>query len=169
MSILDSPQTTQLQLRPGIIELNWGQPDPELLPKEAVSSAAAAVLARMGGDALSYGAAAGAGPLLAWLRAHIARTEQPAVTADEIAITAGNSDAIDQVCTLFTQAGDVVLVESPSYHLALRIMRDHPLRLVPVAARWMVSRPKCRFRRSSVFISSASRTRVVLVSNKLCC
>ena len=134
MSILDSPQTTQLQLRPGIIELNWGQPDPELLPKEAVSSAAAAVLARVGGDALSYGAAAGAGPLLAWLRAHIARTEQPAVTADEIAITAGNSDAIDQVCTLFTQAGDVVLVESPSYHLALRIMRDHPLRLVPVAA-----------------------------------
>ena len=133
MSILDSPQTTQLQLRPGIIELNWGQPDPELLPKEAVSSAAAAVLARVGGDALSYGAAAGAGPLLAWLRAHIARTEQPAVTADEIAITAGNSDAIDQVCTLFTQAGDVVLVESPSYHLALRIMRDHPLRLVPVA------------------------------------
>ena len=133
MSILDSPQTTQLQLRPGIIELNWGQPDPELLPKEAVSSAAAAVLARVGGDALSYGAAAGAGPLLAWLRAHIAQTEPQAVAADEIAITAGNSDAIDQVCTLFTQAGDVVLVESPSYHLALRIMRDHPLRLVPVA------------------------------------
>ncbi|MDA1217167.1 MAG: PLP-dependent aminotransferase family protein [Chloroflexi bacterium] len=133
VSILDSPQTTQLQLRPGIIELNWGQPDPELLPKEAVSSAAAAVLARVGGDALSYGAAAGAGPLLAWLRAHIAQTEPQAVAADEIAITAGNSDAIDQVCTLFTQAGDVVLVESPSYHLALRIMRDHPLRLVPVA------------------------------------
>ncbi|RLT46859.1 MAG: PLP-dependent aminotransferase family protein [Chloroflexi bacterium] len=131
--MLDSPQTTQLQLRPGIIELNWGQPDPELLPKEAVSSAAAAVLARVGGDALSYGAAAGAGPLLAWLRAHIAQTEPQAVAADEIAITAGNSDAIDQVCTLFTQAGDVVLVESPSYHLALRIMRDHPLRLVPVA------------------------------------
>ena len=133
VSILDSPQTTQLQLRPGIIELNWGQPDPELLPKEAVSSAAAAVLARVGGDALSYGAAAGAGPLLAWLRAHIAQTEPQAVAADEIAITAGNSDAIDQVCTLFTQAGDVVLVESPSYHLALRIMRDRPLRLVPVA------------------------------------
>lgn len=133
MSILDSPQTTQLQLRPGIIELNWGQPDPALLPKEAVSSAAAAVLARVGGDALSYGAAAGAGPLLAWLRAHLAQTEPQAVAADEIAITAGNSDAIDQVCTLFTQAGDVVLVESPSYHLALRIMRDHPLRLVPVA------------------------------------
>ena len=91
------------------------------------------MLARVGGDALSYGAAAGAGPLLAWLRAHIAQTEPQAVAADEIAITAGNSDAIDQVCTLFTQAGDVVLVESPSYHLALRIMRDHPLRLVPVA------------------------------------
>jgi DNA-binding transcriptional MocR family regulator len=133
MFILDSPQTTQLQLRPGIIELNWGQPDPELLPKEAVSSAAAAVLARAGGDALSYGAAAGAGPLLAWLRVHLEQTEPQAVAADEIAITAGNSDAIDQICTLFTQAGDVVLVESPSYHLALRIMRDHPLRLVPVA------------------------------------
>ncbi len=27
-----------------------------------------------------------------------------------------------------------VLVESPTYHLAVRIMRDHPIELVPVAA-----------------------------------
>lgn len=132
MSMLDSPQSTQLVLRPGIIELNWGHPDPALLPVEAVSRAAAAMLGKMGGDALAYGAAGGAGPLMAWLRDRIKQTEGQTITLDEIVITAGNSDAVDQICTLFTSPGDVVMVESPTYHLALRIMNDHPLTLVSV-------------------------------------
>ena len=132
MRMLDIPQSTQLVLRPGFIELNWGQPDPALLPVEAVGRAAAAMLGKMGGDALSYGAASGAGPLLAWICDRIRQTEGQIVPLDEIVITAGNSDAVDQICTLFTRPGDVVLVESPTYHLALRIMNDHPVTLVPV-------------------------------------
>lgn len=46
--------------------------------------------------------------------------------------TGGTSLAIDQLCTLLTKPGDVVLVESPTYHLAVRILRDHPLELHPV-------------------------------------
>jgi DNA-binding transcriptional MocR family regulator len=132
MSRLDIPQSTQLVLRPGVIELNWGQPDPTLLPVEAMSRAAAAMLGKMGGDALSYGAATGAGPLLAWIRERIQQTEGQTISLAEIITTAGNSDSVDQICTLFTQPGDVVMVESPTYHLALRIMNDHPLSLVPV-------------------------------------
>jgi DNA-binding transcriptional MocR family regulator len=49
-------------------------------------------------------------------------------------ITGGVSQALDQICTLCTKPGDVVLVESPTYHLAIRILRDHPLELVPVPA-----------------------------------
>jgi len=58
------------------------------------------------------------------------------LTLDECIGTAGNSDAIDQVCTLFTEPGDVALVESPTYHLGLKILRDHrlDLRAVPVDA-----------------------------------
>lgn len=132
MSFLDIPQSTQLILRPGIIELSWGQPDPALLPVEQVSRATVAMLAQMGGDALSYGASAGAGSLIAWIRKRIQRLEGQPLSNNEIVISAGNSDAVDQICTLFTRPGDVVLVESPTYHLALRIIHDHGLNIVPV-------------------------------------
>ena len=49
-------------------------------------------------------------------------------------ITGGNSLGLDQLLTLCTAPGDIVLVESPTYHLAVRILRDHPLTLIPVPA-----------------------------------
>ena len=47
-------------------------------------------------------------------------------------MTAGASQALDLICTLYTQPGDVVFVEEPSYFLALRIFADHRLRVVGV-------------------------------------
>jgi DNA-binding transcriptional MocR family regulator len=49
-------------------------------------------------------------------------------------VTGGVSQALDMVCTLLTRPGDVVLVESPVYFVAPRILRDHGLELVPVPA-----------------------------------
>ena len=47
-------------------------------------------------------------------------------------VTAGASSALDLICTLYTRCGDAILVEEPSYFLALRIFEDHGLRAVPV-------------------------------------
>jgi DNA-binding transcriptional MocR family regulator len=126
--------TIQLVRRPGIIELGWGHPNAALLPVAGLREAAAAALDRWGADALNYGADQGAGPLLAWLSERIARTEGRAPALSEIMITGGVSQALDQICTLCTQPGDIALVESPTYHLAIRILRDHPLQLIPVPA-----------------------------------
>jgi len=131
--MLDIP-TIQLVRRPGIIELGWGHPNAALLPVAGMRAAAAAALDRWGADALNYGADQGAGPLLAWLSDRIARTESRAPAPNEIMITGGVSQALDQICTLCTQPGDIALVESPTYHLAIRILRDHPLQLIPVPA-----------------------------------
>jgi 2-aminoadipate transaminase len=125
--------STQLSLRPGIFELNWGQPDPRLLPVDAVKQGALRVLEEHGMEALSYGKEAGPQALLDWLRARVQHNEGVEPGAGETLVSAGNSDGLDQVCTLFTQPGDVAMVESPTYHLALAIMRDHPLELQPVA------------------------------------
>lgn len=122
----------QLSLRPGIHELNWGQPDPRLLPVRALREAAARLLDEAGMEALSYGSQAGPESLLGWLQTRIERNEGQPVPREEITVTAGNSDALDQIATLFARAGDVALVESPAYHLALWILRDHGLELVPV-------------------------------------
>ncbi|MDQ2995695.1 MAG: PLP-dependent aminotransferase family protein [Chloroflexota bacterium] len=131
--MLDLP-TIQLIRRPGIIELGWGHPNAALLPVDGMRQAAADALDRWGADALNYGADQGAGPLLAWLTDRIARTESRAPAIDEIMITGGVSHALDQICTLCTQPGDIALVESPTYHLAIRILRDHPLELIAVPA-----------------------------------
>lgn len=128
--VLPSIQLTQ---RDGIIDLSWGHPDPTLLPVEAMQRAAQTALATFGADALAYGADRGNGPLLAWLRERIGAAEGRLPSYEQLTLTGGISQALDQVCTLCTQPGDVVLVESPTYHLAVRILRDHPLELLPLA------------------------------------
>lgn len=124
--------STQMVRRAGFIEFAWGQPDPDLLPVEALQRAAAETLTQAGEQALAYGAPAGPGPLLDWLRARIQRVENIPLAEDEIATTGGNSEGLDQICTLHTRPGDRVLVEAPTYHLAVRILRDHALELSAV-------------------------------------
>jgi DNA-binding transcriptional MocR family regulator len=128
----DTSPVTQMVLREGFWEFGWGQPDPDLLPVAAVRSAMDAALDAWGPTMLGYGAAEGARPLRSWIRARVLEREGLVLEPGECITSAGNSDAIDQICTLFTTPGDTVVVESPTYHLALRIMRDHGLDLQPV-------------------------------------
>ncbi len=122
----------QLALRPGIIDLGWGHPDPALLPLEAIRHASNRALERLGLETLQYGHAAGPGPLLEYLMTWIESREGRVPADDEIMVTGGNSHGLDQLLTLCTTPGDTILVESPTYHLAVRILHDHPLNLVPV-------------------------------------
>ncbi len=125
--------TLQVRHRPGIIELGPGQPDPALLPVRAVRDAVDATLEADGVAALSYGAAAGPGRLREWLAAWVGQREGRLLQPGEVLITGGASSALAHVCQAFTAAGDVVLCESPTYHLAARTLRDHRLSPVGVA------------------------------------
>jgi DNA-binding transcriptional MocR family regulator len=123
---------TQNALRPEFVELAFGEPDPRLLPVGAVRRAAAAALDRHGPAAIAYGSSQGPRELRAALAERIAAHEAVPLEADEIVVTGGNSQALDQVLTVFTAPGDVVLVEVPTYNLALLTMRDHPVDVVGV-------------------------------------
>jgi 2-aminoadipate transaminase len=120
--------------RAGIIELVFGEPDPALLPGADIGRACAAMLAGGRTAALPYGANEGPQELRRLIAARIAAIEGRDVPEGEIAVTGGNSLAFDQVLTRFTAPGDTVLVERPTYILALDILRDHPVDLeaVPV-------------------------------------
>lgn len=124
--------TIQRNIKAGVIDLGWGQPDPKLLPVQEMQRASETALRTFGWQMLDYGAEAGAGPLLDYLRQRIERNEGRALTSDQIIVTAGNSDALDQICTFRTNPGDMVLVEAPTYHLAVKILRDHHLDIVAV-------------------------------------
>ena len=122
----------QFERREGIIDLGWGHPDPALLPVNELRAAVARVLDRYGADALNYGYAAGPGPFREWVAARLAAVDERAPGPEAVVASAGNSQALDQIATLFAAPGDAVLVENPTYHLAVRILRDHPVELVPV-------------------------------------
>lgn len=124
-----------MTFRPNFIEMMWGQPDPNLLAVEAMQRASADAFQRWGAQTLHYGHFNGPGPLIEWLCERIQTHEQTEISPDEMLITGGNSLGLDQLLTLHTQANDVVFVESPTYYIAIHILRDHPhLTLMPVPA-----------------------------------
>lgn len=123
---------TQHYLRPGITELTWGHPDLALFPTEALARAADLTLARPDRAALCYGADQGPGSLIEQLCLWLGRSEAHAPRPDQIFIAGGLSQGLDLLCTLYTSPGDPILVDAPTYHLALRVFRDHRLELIPV-------------------------------------
>jgi len=118
--------------RAGVTELAWGHPDPRFLPVRALRAAADRALRRYGPDALGYGRPAGPPPLIEMVRSRLAKIDARSPAADEVVITAGSSQGLDQIATLLMDPGDVALVEAPTYHLAIKLLRDHPVQLVPV-------------------------------------
>ena len=117
-----------------LLDMTWGHPAPALLPAEALQQAVTKALADGGLTALPYGAEQGYGRLIELLCARIGHLEGVAPPPTRLAITGGISQAIDHLCTLLTKPGDIALVEAPTYHLALRILRDRGLRMVAVPA-----------------------------------
>lgn len=110
-------------------DLTWGHPDPTLLPVDELAAAAERVLTDRPWRWLSYGTAAGAGRLREVLAARL--TDQgAATTATEVVLTYGASHGLGLALGVLGDPGDVVLVEQPTYFLAMAIVADRHLRLV---------------------------------------
>jgi 2-aminoadipate transaminase len=113
----------------GVIDLTWGHPDPSGLATDVVADATTSVLAAEGWKVLTYGAPAGAMVVREAIAEHDTAVDHP-TEADEVLITGGSSGGLDLILSLRAVPGDVVFVEQPTYFLALRIFRDHGLRVV---------------------------------------
>ncbi len=122
----------QYDLRSGIIEFRAGHPDLALMPAEGLIEASRMVLEREAPQALSYGAEQGPTCLIQQLSAWLERAEGEKPLAEQMMITGGASQALDMLCLLLTEPGDIALVQSPTYHLAQRVMHDHRLELVSI-------------------------------------
>lgn len=126
-----TPQSTaQYSPQAGVIDFGIGQPDPSLLPLELMRDAAADRLGDGDPSYLAYGAEQGDALFRQALAGFLSQQLADQVDADELFVTAGVSSALDLLCTLYTQPGDTVFVEEPSYFLALRIFADHKLEVV---------------------------------------
>jgi 2-aminoadipate transaminase len=115
-----------------IINFGKGQPSLPLLPLSAWRTATDHCLAQGDASLLQYGADEGDADFRASLAQFLSRRYATPVTAAELVVSAGASQALDLVCTRFTRPGDTIFVEAPTYFLALDIFRDHGLQVVGI-------------------------------------
>jgi DNA-binding transcriptional MocR family regulator len=123
---------TQITLPSGFIDLGMGNPDLNLLPMDLLHQSAEAHFAVGDPRALQYGAEQGDGFFRLALGDFLTKAYGSSVDPHLLFITTGVSSALDLLCTLYTQPGDVIYVEEPTYFLALRIFEDHGLQATPI-------------------------------------
>jgi len=125
-------RTTQADTSPGMIDLAIGHPSPSLLPLDLIRRAAEQRLSTDFTSYLQYGYEPGDGYFRAALADFLSRHYGRKAREQQLFISGGASQALDLFCSLYTKPGDVVLVEEPTFFLALRIFRDHRLRILSV-------------------------------------
>jgi DNA-binding transcriptional MocR family regulator len=113
----------------GMLDLRWGYPDPLLFPAGDLADAAAAVLADRPWLALSYGHPLGPPGLRRYLS-----DRSPDITPDSLLITAGASQGLDLIVSELFKAGDAVLLQQPTYHLAEAFFTARGIPVVGVEA-----------------------------------
>ena len=123
-------QTIQVNVSDDIINFGFGLPSSSLLPVDIMRQAADHRLAQGDSSLLQYGAEQGDGHFLLALADFLKDGYGQSVQADNLFVTAGISQALDFICTMFTQPNDTVFVEEPTYFLALRIFADHQLNVI---------------------------------------
>jgi GntR family transcriptional regulator / MocR family aminotransferase len=119
--------------RPAELLLAAGHPDPinfasgsgdtHLFPVEDYRKVVQNVLKRDGMDALDYGDLRGYSPLRSTV-AHILASQGIPARQENVLITAGSQQAIALVSQLLLKPGDTLLVESPTYAVALDLFRS---------------------------------------------
>jgi len=117
---------------PGTINLGIGQPSADLLSVDLLRQASESFFSDAHPLELNYGVLAGDERFLESLAGYLSEGYEAAVGPESLFVTAGNSQALDLVSTVFSNSGDTVFVEEPSYYLAFQIFRDHGLLVVGV-------------------------------------
>lgn len=103
-----------------LIDLAVGHPEPDLLPVDLLRPLAVKT------ENLTYGEQAGSAgfrqQLANWLTEDYGQT----ISADELLVTNGSSNALDMICSQLISNSDenpTVLVEDPSYFIALKLFK----------------------------------------------
>jgi 2-aminoadipate transaminase len=122
----------QTNVPPGVIDLGMGNPDFSLLPIEMLHRSTEAYFTIGDPRHLQYGLEQGDGYFRQALANFLTNAYGSPVDPDLLFVTAGASSALDLLCSLYTQSGDVIFVEEPSYFLALQIFNDHGLNVIPI-------------------------------------
>ncbi|WP_103109368.1 aminotransferase-like domain-containing protein [Brevibacillus reuszeri] len=85
----------------------------------------------LGAKALQYGLTDGYLPLREWVASRM-KQKQMNVGVDNMLLTTGSQQAVDLLCRVYLDEGDVVLVENPTYLAAVQLFQFRGIRAIPV-------------------------------------
>lgn len=117
--------------KPDLISFAGGLPAPETFPIERIAEASARVLQDHSGQALQYGLTEGYAPLRQLIARHTERYGIR-ISPENVLITSGSQQALDLIGKLFINAGDRIIVESPTYLGALQAWNAYGAEYLPV-------------------------------------
>ncbi|GER22717.1 GntR family transcriptional regulator [Zafaria cholistanensis] len=121
-----------ISMRPGLVSLAGGNPFLQSLPLEKLGTMAYKLITEQGLTALQYGGGQGTD----LIREQICRVMEHEGIMDalpeNVVVTTGSQSAQDVACKVFTNPGDVVLCEDPTYVGALNTFESYQVRAEPV-------------------------------------
>jgi DNA-binding transcriptional MocR family regulator len=117
--------------RPEIVSLAGGMPNLSALPMEMMAEVIKELILTNGSEALQYGSGQGH-PKLREQICDVMALEGIRANPDDVVITTGSQQALDLISRIFSDPGDVVLVEAPSYVGALGTFRQYQASVVHV-------------------------------------
>ncbi|MED4583166.1 PLP-dependent aminotransferase family protein [Brevibacillus choshinensis] len=85
----------------------------------------------LGAKSLQYGLTDGYLPLREWVAARM-KQKHMNVGVDNMLLTTGSQQAVDLLCRVYLDEGDVVLVENPTYLAAVQLFQFRGIRAIPV-------------------------------------
>jgi 2-aminoadipate transaminase len=106
-----------------VITFSGGFPDPATFPTKVLAEIAARLIADDPGVALQYSATQGLASVRDYVSGRIAVREGLAPGPGELMITSGGIDCMELVAKSYVNAGDVVVVEAPTYLGAIMAFR----------------------------------------------
>lgn len=118
--------STQISLDENLLHLGIGQPDPQLLPTNLFDKG------KLEWSDLAYGEQQGNANFRNELAHWLQRQHQEIIEPDHLFVSNGASNALYLICQQFTQPGDTVLVESPTYFIARTLFEEFKLNVVTV-------------------------------------
>jgi 2-aminoadipate transaminase len=121
----------KLSERPDVISFAGGLPDPRTFDIAAIREVTDKVLADEGRSALNYGPTCGHPGFRSWIAERMRRKEGVDVSSEEVLVTSGSVEALHLFCGIQLDPGDTVVVEAPTYLVALHIFRCFGARIVP--------------------------------------
>jgi len=121
----------KLAERPEVISFAGGLPDPATFLLEEIREVFEEVVAQRGRDAFGYGPTAGVTPFREWLAGHMTQLGRPS-KVEECLVTTGGIAALDLICKVLLDPGDVVIVGEPAYVAALHVIKSYQGRFAGV-------------------------------------